>query len=69
MGFYASISHSGGDNQRFTKSAKNFNVGLFSAVIGPTFLKLGMQVTTIELYLCIPVLVTFDLYRGHKVTI
>ena len=47
----------------------NFNVGLYSHVMRPTFLKLDMMVTTIELYPMIPVLVTFDLYLGHKVTV
>ena len=49
--------------------SKNFNVGIILAITKPTFLKLCVRVTTIELYPYILVLVTFDLYRGHKVTI
>ena len=35
----------------------------------PTQLKLGVSITTIELYADIPLFVTFDLYLGHRFSI
>ena len=35
----------------------------------PSQLKLGMSITTTELYADISLFVTFDLYLGHKVSI
>ena len=39
----------------------------FSTV--PSQIKLGMSITTVELYTDIPLFVIFDLYLGHKVSI
>ena len=35
----------------------------------PNLIKFGMIITTIKLYAAIPLLVTFDLYIGHRVSI
>ena len=48
---------------------QKLNVGLLSKAMVPSQIKLGMTVTTIELYADIPLFVTFDLYLGHKVSI
>ena len=48
---------------------KKINIGLFSKTMVPSRIKLGMIVTTMELYTAIPLLVTFDLYLGHRVNI
>ena len=44
---------------------RNLNVGAFSKTMEPSQLKLGMIITTTELFATIPLLVTFDLYLGH----
>ena len=46
----------------FLKLSDGFNAFATEA----TFLKLGMIVATVDLYAQIPLLVTFDLYVGHR---
>ena len=41
-------------------------VGFNAFATEATFLKLGMIVTTVDLYAQVPLLVTFDLYVGHR---
>ena len=48
---------------------KKLSVGLFSRTVVPNQIKLGMIISTLELYAAIPLLVTFDLYLGHRVGI
>ena len=48
---------------------QKLNVGFFSETMVSIQTKLCMIITTIELYTSIPLLVTFDLYLGHKVSI
>ena len=47
---------------------QKLNVGLFSKTMVPSQIKLGMIITTVELYTATPLLVTFDLYLCHRVT-
>ena len=50
-----------------TEFVRNLNVGAFSKTMVLSQLKLGIIITTTELYPAIPLLVTFDLYLGHRV--
>ena len=42
------------------------NVGFYALVTVATFIKLGMVITTSDLYAKVPLLMTFDLYQGHR---
>ena len=44
-----------------------FNVAIFSVANIATLLKLHMLITTLDLYPWVPLLMTFDLYLGHRV--
>ena len=48
---------------------QKLNVGHIFETVVPTSIKVGMILTTIERYEHIPLLVTFDLYPGHRVSI
>ena len=48
---------------------RKLNVGLFLGTVVSTQTKLCMIITTIKFYASIPLLVTFDLYLGHRVSI
>ena len=65
--FCSAVLNSRGDNWCALKFVRNLNVGAFSETMVPSQLKLGMIITTTELYPAIPLLVTFDLYLGHRV--
>ena len=45
---------------------QNLNVALHSRVIVATLIKLGMDITTMDRYAKVPLLVTSDLYIGHR---
>ena len=45
---------------------QKLNVGFYAFVTVATFLKLGMIITTLDLYTWVPLLVTSDLYLGHR---
>ena len=47
---------------------QKLNVELLSKTMVPSQIKLGMIITTVELYTATPLLVTFDLYLCHRVT-
>ena len=48
---------------------RKLNVGLISQTMVPRVIKLGMIITTMELYALILLSVTFDLYIGHRFSI
>ena len=45
---------------------QKLNVGVYALVTVATFLKLGMIITTFDLYAYVLLLVTSDLYLGHR---
>ena len=45
---------------------KNFNIGIFSDTINLINIKLCMMVLPIELYLFIPLSVTFTIFQDHS---
>ena len=64
-----SVRLSGRPSCRPSGRVQKLNVGLFSETMVPSQIKLGMIITTFELYTAIPLFVTFDLYLGHSVSI
>ena len=64
-----SVRLSGHPSCRPSDRVQKLNVGLFSKTMVPSQIKLGMIITTVELYAAIPLFVTFDLYLGHRFSI
>ena len=48
---------------------QNLNVQLFSKTMVLSQRNLGMIITTVELFAAIQLLITFDIYLGHRISI
>ena len=63
------VRPSGRPAVRLSGCGRKLNVGFISQTMVPSVIKLGMIITTIELYALILLSVTFDLCIGHRFSI
>ena len=67
--FYMLLMHSEGDNRQTIKLVIKLNVDPFSKTVKTYVFELCMIVTSHEYYKYTLILVTFDLFIGHKISI
>ena len=67
--FCSAVLGSGGDYWCALKFVRNLSVGNFSGAVGPSRLMLGVIVAATDLYAIVLLLVTCDLWLGHRVSI